>query len=183
MVVGPLENGWRHPEVAFSLRGCREGDCVVVGEYARLQLAYPVHPGGYPKTRLALELPFEPLLLEPLVAKVAENRRRTAERPYQPQLCADEADDETETSAVREAEAGLGFALHVRQRSAAREKLREEVVAADRRVSKVADLLRGFEGVPGDLLSCPNMPCGRLGEIAEGQVDAGSQAFHSRLFR
>jgi hypothetical protein len=40
-----------------------------------------------------------------------------------------------------------------------------------------------IEGVPGDLLSCPNMPCGRLGEIAEGQVDAGSQAFHSRLFR
>ena len=164
-----------------ALAAAARATAVVVGEYARLQLAYPVHPGGYPKTRLALQ--FEPLLVEPLVAEAAENRRRPRSVRINCSCAREEADDETETSAVREAEAGLGFALHVRQRSAAREKLREEVVAAYRRVGKVADLLRDFEGVPGDLPSCPNMPCGRLGEIAEGQVDAGSQAFHSGLFR
>ena len=84
VVVGPLEDGWRHPEEAFCLRGCGGGGGVVVGEDARLQLANPIHPGGYPKTRLALQLPFELLLVEPVVVEAAENRRQTAKRPDQP---------------------------------------------------------------------------------------------------
>ena len=125
MVVGPLEDGRRHPEEAFCLCGRRGRGGVVVGEDAGLQLAYPVHPSGYPKTRLALQPPFELLLFEPVVVEAPENRRQTSESPDQLALCGDEAADESETSAAREIEPGLGLALHLGERSATREKLRE----------------------------------------------------------
>src|SRR5580704_5807341 len=62
----------------------------------RSQLAYPVHPSGYPKTRLALQPPFELLLFEPVVVEAPENRRQTSESPDQLALCGDEAADESE---------------------------------------------------------------------------------------
>src|SRR5271165_7302060 len=183
VVVGPFEDGWRHPEEAFGSRGRSEGGRVVVSKDARLQLAYPVHPGGYPKTRLALQPPFELLLGEPVVVEAPENGRQTAESPDQTELCGDEAADEIEMSAAREVEPGLGLALHLGERSATGEELREEVVAANRCVGEVAGLLGDFEGVPGERASRPNMPRRWFGEIPEGQVDTGSQAFHSRLIR
>src|SRR5208337_245086 len=179
VVVGPLEDGWRHPEEAFGSRGRREGGRVVVSKGARLQFAYPVHPGGYPKTRLALQPPFELLLGEPVVVEAPENGRQTAESPDQLELYGDEAADEIETSAAREVEPGLGLALHLGERSATGEELREEVVAANCCVGEVAGLLGDFEGVPGERTARPGMPRRRFREIPESQIDAGSQALHS----
>ena len=64
------------------------------------------------------------------------------------ELCGDEVDDETEPRLAREVEPGLGLALHLGERIAAGEKVREEVVAAKGRVGEVAGLLRRVEGVP-----------------------------------
>src|SRR5271166_3322881 len=179
MVVGPLEDGWRQPEEAFGSRGRSEGGGVVVSKDARLQLAYPVHPGSYPKTRLVLQPPFELLLGEPVVVEAPENGRQTAESPDQPELCCDEAADKIETSAAREVEPGLSLALHLGERSATGEELRDEVVAANRCVGEVAGLLGDFEGVPRDRTARPGIPRRRFREIPESQIDAGSQALHS----
>ena len=78
VVVCPFEDGRRHPEEAFGSRRRTESGGVIVGEGARLQFADPVHPGGYPRTRLSLQPPFELLLVEPVVIEAPEDRRQTA---------------------------------------------------------------------------------------------------------
>src|SRR5271166_760168 len=181
VVVGPLKDDWRHPEEAFCLGGCGDGGDAVVGEDARLQLANPVHEGGYSKTRLSRELLLELLLLEAVVVEAAEDGRQTPKRPDQSKLRGDQTDDDTETGPARKVEPGLGLLMHLREGGTAREKLREEVVAADPCIGKVADLLRGFEGISRERATRASMPHRRFREIAEGQIDPGLQALHSRL--
>ena len=181
MVVGPLEDGRRHPEEAFGLCTGRGRGRGVASKEARLQLAYPVHARGYPEPRLVLQ--FELLLVEPVVVEATENGRQPAKSPDQLELRGEEADDESETSAAREVESGLGLTLHLGERSAAREKLGDQVVAADRGIGEVAGLLGDFEGMRGERASRQSMPRRRFGEIPEGQVDTGSQPLHSGLVR
>ena len=123
MVFRPLEDGWRHPEEAFCFRRRRDRGGVVVGEDACLQLADPVQAGGDRQARIALQMPLEPLLVEPGVVEAAECRRQAAQRPDQLELCGDEVDDETEPRLAREVEPGLGLALHLGERIAAGEEL------------------------------------------------------------
>ena len=78
---------------------------------------------------------------------------------------------------------GLCLALHVGKRSAAGEKLHEKVVPTKDRIGDVADLLRGIENVSGNRASGRKVTRGWFGEVAEGQVDTGSQSFHPRLCR
>src|SRR5208337_1816080 len=148
-------------------------------EGARLQLADPVQAGGYGETRLALQTPFEPVLVEHDVAEAAECRREAPERPDQPELCGDEVDDETEPRLSREVEPGLSLALHLGERIAAGEKLGEDVVAADGRVVEVARLLRRIEGESRERAVRPDMSHRGFREVPEGQVDAGLQAVHA----
>src|SRR5271157_3583077 len=181
VVVGPLKDDWRHPEEAFCLGGCGDGGDAVVGEDARLQLANPVHEGGYSKTRLSRELLLELLLLEAVVVEAAEDGRQTPKRPDQPELRGDQTDDGTEMGPARKVEAGLGLLMHLREGGAAREKLREDIVAADPGISEIADLLCGFESIPREWATRASMPHRGFREIAEGQIDPGLQAVHSRL--
>ena len=66
----------------------------------------------------------DPKLVELLIVKAAECRRQAAQRPDQRELRGDEVDDETEPRLLREREAMLGFALHLGERIAGREKVR-----------------------------------------------------------
>src|SRR5246127_4696013 len=71
VVVGPLEDDWRHPQEAFCFGGGTDGGDVIVGKDARLQLANPVHEGGNSKTRLRSELLLAPRFLEAFVVEAA----------------------------------------------------------------------------------------------------------------
>ncbi len=158
MVLRPLEEGRRRPEEAFCLRRRRDGGGVVAGEDARLQLADPVPAGGSRQARIRLQMPLEPLLVELGVVEAAELRRQTAQRPDQLELRGDDVDDETEPRLAREVEPGLGLSLHLGERIAAGEKVRDEVVAAVGRIGEVAGLLRRVEGAPHQRTARPDMP-------------------------
>ena len=84
----------------------------------------------------------EPQLVELLIVKRAEFRRQAAQRPDQPELRGDDVDDETEPHLLRKRETMLGFALHLDERIARREKVRIRLIAAVGRKSEVADLVR-----------------------------------------
>ena len=122
-----------------------EGRRIVAGKEARLQLADPVPALGKRQIRIARETALDPKLVELLIVEGAEFRRQAAERPDQPELRGDDVNDKTEPHLLREREAMLGFALHLDERIARREKVRVQVVAAVGRKSEVADLVRRLE--------------------------------------
>ena len=62
------------------------------------------------------------------------------------ELGGDAVDDEAEPRLPREVEPSLGFALHLGERIAAGEKVRDQVVAAIRRKGEVAELVCRIEG-------------------------------------
>src|SRR6195256_677942 len=148
MVLCPLEEGWRRPEEAVRLRRRRDSGSVVVGEDARLQLADPVPAGGEREAWIPLQMLLEPLLVEPGVVEGAEDRGQAAQRPDQLELPDDPVDDETEPRLAREVEAGLGLPLHLVERIAAGEKVRDQVGAAIGPIGEIAGLLRRVEGEP-----------------------------------
>ena len=159
MIFGQLEDGRRRPEEALRLRGRLDGGRIVAGKEARLQLADPVQAGGIAKTRLARQAAARTdRSSNPSSSKQPKFRRQTAERPDQRELRGDEVDDETEPRPSREFEPVLGLALHLGERIAAREKVREQVVAAKRRIGEVAGLLRDFEGATQRAAARPDMP-------------------------
>ena len=136
---------------------------------------------GNSKARCGLQMHLERLLVEILLVEAAEDRRQASEGPHQPKLCADEGFDKTETGPARELASGLGLTLHLAEGSAAGEKLREKIVAAEHSIGEIAGLLRGVGNVPCNGPSCREMTRGRFGKVAEGKVDTGSQSLHSRL--
>src|ERR1700758_1944351 len=70
--------------------------------------------------------------------------------------------------------------MYLGERGAARETLRDEVVAADPGIGEIADLLRGFESRPRELAARASMPYRRFGEIAERQINPSLPAVHPR---
>ena len=80
-----------------------------------------------------------------LIVKATEIRRRAAERPNEPELRGDAVNEKTEPHLLRKRETTLGFALHLIERIARREKIRVQVVAAVTRKSEVTDLIRRLE--------------------------------------
>src|SRR6185369_17326443 len=89
-------------------------------------------------------------------------------------------DDETEPRLAREIEPGFGLALHLGERLAAREQVRDEVVLAKDRIGEVAGLQRRVEGTPHERTARPDMPRPSI-HLIEEQVDAGLEAVHSML--
>src|SRR6266545_2351457 len=122
MIVRSLEDKRRHPEDGFYFRRCRKGCLVVAREGASLQLPNPVNV-----TRLAFETVLELLLVEPAVVEAAEHRRQATQHPDQLELPRDEVDDCTKPSLARQTQASLSIALHLGERFAAGEKVRQEV--------------------------------------------------------
>ena len=103
------------------------------GEEARLQLADPVTAGGSRQVRNRVEMLLELLLVEPGVVEAAELWRQAAQRPDEPELRGDPVDDETELRLAREVEPGLGLSLHLDERVAAGEQVRDKVLRSCRR--------------------------------------------------
>src|SRR5208337_4900660 len=127
MIVSPLEYDRRNPEepVCFVRRG--EGGGIVASQGPGLQLADPIQDA-----RLLFRTALEPFFIEPVLVEAAECRGQAPEGPDQPELCGDEVDDVKKPSATRELDSELSLALRFGERIAASEKMREEIVAADR---------------------------------------------------
>ena len=81
-------------------------------------------------------------------------------------------DDETEPRLAREVEPGLGLALHLGERIAAGEKVRDQVGAAIGRIGEVAGLLRRIEGAPQQRAAGADMPRPGNHVAPEDHVDA-----------
>ena len=79
------------------------------------------------KIRVAGETALDPKLVKLLIVEGAECRRQAAERPDQPELRGDDVNDKTEPRLLRERETMLGFALHLGERIARREKVRVQM--------------------------------------------------------
>ena len=130
---------------------------IVAGKEARLQLADPVPALGKRQIRVICRNGARSELIELLIVEGAEFRRQAAERPDQPELGGDEVNDKTEPRLLRERETMLGFALHLGERIARREKVRVQVVAAVGRISEVADLVRRLERAAHQIAASPDM--------------------------
>ena len=64
-----------------------------------------------------------------IVVEGAEYRRQTAERAHQPELCGHDVNEETEPGLLRECNTMLGLTLHIDERIASCEKVRDYHVA------------------------------------------------------
>ena len=129
------------------LRRRGDGRDIVACVEARLQLVDPVKAGSDRHTRIALEVLFELVLIEPVVAEGAELRRQAAQRPDQPELPGDSVDHEAEPNLPHELERMLGFLLDVAERITADEEERNPAVVRVGRKGEVADFLRRVDGV------------------------------------
>ncbi len=154
---------------------------MVAGEDARLQLADPVPAGGEREARIRLQMLLEPLLVEPGVVEGAEDRGQAAQRPDQLELPGDPVDDDTEPRLAGEVELGLGRPLHLVERIAAGEKMRDHVGAGKDPIGEIAGLLRR---VDRELYQAAAGADGlRPGKdvVTEEQVDAGLEAIQPEL--
>ena len=79
-------------------------------------------------------------------------------------------------------EAILGFTLHLSERISCRQKIRDQVVAAICRKSKVADLVRGIERAAHQITAGPDMFRPWHDEIPETHIGPGLKAFQSTFF-
>ena len=134
-----------------------DGRSIVAGKEARLQLADPVPALGKRQIRIVCETALDPQLVELLIVKGAECRRQPAQRPDQPKLRGDDVNDKTEPHLLRKREAILGFALHLDERIARREKVRVQLIAAVGRVGEIADLVCDLEGTAHQIAASPDM--------------------------
>src|SRR6266478_8547967 len=96
-------------------------------------------------------------LVKLLIIKVTEIRGQSAERPNEPELCGDEIHGKTEPDLLRKGETTLGFALHLIERIARREKVRVEVAAAVPSKSEVTDLVRRLKRATHQIAASPDM--------------------------
>src|ERR1700675_3165390 len=99
----------------------------------------------------------EPRLIELLVVEAAKCRRQAAQRPDQPELGDDAVNDKPEPRLLRGREAMLGFAFHLGERIAGREKVRVQLGAAVGGVSEVADLVCRLERAAHQLAARTDM--------------------------
>src|SRR5438128_9472193 len=115
-------------------------------------------------------------LVKLLIIKVTEIRGQSAERPNEPELCGDEIHGKTEPHLLRKRETTLGFALHLIERIARREKVRVQVGAAVRRKSEVTDLVRRLERATHQIAASPDVFRPRQDDISKVHIGSGLEA-------
>ncbi len=182
MVLGPLDDGSRGPEKPFGVRGRRDCRSVITREEARLQLPDPVPGLGQRQGRVICQMAFEQALIEPLFVERAECRRQATEGPDEPELAGGRVDDETEPHLPRKRETTLGFALHLIKRIARREKVRVQLVAAERRKIRVAALGCRLERATQRITGSPDMSRPRYEDISKVHIGPGLEAPQPALF-
>src|SRR5882724_6949721 len=127
---------------------------------------------------MALELK----LIEPLIVEGAECRRQATERPDQPELRGDDVNDETEPGLLRKLEAILGFTLHLDERISRRQKVRVQVVAAVRRKTEVANLVRSLERPMYQVSTNPDMFGPWHDVTSKSQIGPGLESLQPAFF-
>src|SRR5260370_19377098 len=124
----------------------------------------------------------EPKIIKLFIVKGAEFRRRTTEGPDKPELRGDDVNDETKPSLLRKLKAILGFTLHFRERISRRQKVGVHVVAAVRRKTEVADLVRGLEGPTHHVTASLHMFRPWHDVTSEQHIGPGLEALQSAFF-
>src|SRR5882724_905644 len=87
----------------------------------------------------------------------SEYRCQSAQRSYQSELRGDDINDEPELRLLRKREASFGFTLHVDERIARRETVRDYHPAGVRRVREVAELDCALERAARQIAASPGM--------------------------
>ena len=106
-------------------------------------------------------------LVKLLVVEAAECGRQAAQGADQPKLPGESVDHEAKPAFLGKLEAFLGFALHVDERVTRREKVGDQVVAAQGREREVADGVRDIERATDQIAAGADMLGPRHDEIAE----------------
>src|SRR5258708_5806951 len=117
-----------------------------------------------------------------LIIKMAEIHGQSAERPNEAELCRDGVNGNTEPDLLRKGETTLGFALHLIEWIARREKVRVQVAAAVPRKSEVTGLVRRLERATYQIAASPDMFRPRQDHIAEDTIGPGLEALQPALF-
>src|SRR6266700_3334244 len=122
------------------------------------------------------------MLIEALFVKRAECRRQAAESPNQSELRGDGVNGKTEPHLLRKRETTLGFALHLIERIARREKVRVQVGAAVRRKSEVTDLVRRFKRATHQIAASPDMSRPGRDDTSKVEIGPDLEALQPALF-
>src|SRR6201746_1169620 len=124
---------------------------------------------------------FEPALIEPSIIEGAELGRQATQSPDQTELGGEKADHLPEPSFPDEFKPVLGLSLHLAQRIAGCEKIRDEVVAAVCRKGEVAGFVCDIEGATHQGPAGLNGLRPRHDNSREGHVNAGLVAMQFAL--
>jgi hypothetical protein len=122
-----------------------------------------------------------PVLVEQLIVEATEVRRQAAERTNKCELCSDEIDRNTEPELLHKCETPLGFALHLIERIAGREKVRVQVSTAVPGKSEVTELVRRLECAAYQITAGADMFRPRQDHISEDTIGPGLEALQSAL--
>ena len=155
---------------------------IVAGKEARLQLADPVPALDKRQIRIVGKTALDPTLIKLLIVEGAECRRQAAQRPDQSELGGDGVNDKPEPRLLRERETTLGFAFHLGERIARREKVRVQLVAAVGGVSEVADLVCRLERAAHQIAAGPDMSRPGQNDIAKVHIGPGLETRQSASF-
>src|SRR5262249_34257172 len=99
--------------------------------------------------------------------------------PDERQLGGDLVRDETEPDFLRELEALLGFALHLRERFPRREEVGDQVVAAVSRKGQITNFVGRIEGAAHEVASRPDVSRPGQDDISERHIGSSLKTLQS----
>ena len=117
-----------------------------------------------------------------LIVKGAEYRRQAAESPNQSELGSDAINGETEPHFQRKRETMLGFALHLIERIARREKVCVQVGVAGRQKIEITALVCSLERATQQIAAIPDMSRPRNQQAPKVEIDPSLEALQPPLF-
>src|SRR5262249_43189496 len=119
-------------------------------EERHLKLADPIEARCDGQSRIVGETMFEAGLVVFLTVNAGQGRRRAAQGTDEVQLQQHAVDDEAELGLARETEPALAFELHLVERSAASQEMRDQVLQAVGGIREIAAFLSHLEGAPDE---------------------------------
>src|SRR6266404_3472027 len=125
---------------------------------------------------------FHPKLIHLPIVEAAEFRRQAAERPNERKLRRGDVNDGCEARFPLKREAIFGFALHLRELIPRREKISDQVAAANSREGKINDFVGGIEGATYQI--APGLDVSRPwhDDVPENRIGTRPEALQSALF-
>src|SRR6267378_3302496 len=114
-----------------------------------------------------------PKLIKLPIIEGSKFRRQSAKSPDQPELSGSDVNDKPKPRFLRKCERILGFTLHINERVACREKIRDQVAAAVGRAIEVAHLVRRLQRAAQKITPSPDMSRPRQDETSEAHIGPG----------